>query len=161
MWGTRLRGRAWRFQALGEAGPWDVFSSMILLLAMVLDQRCVLGSLEKERLGVSRGIEHAPGSRDWGTENERSPAWRNRSAGVGKVSSLSGLRGTQLLELFPGHLCTCDDQPDLQKIYTNVFENSPQPGPVVMCTGYSYYRRIRWVTTAVDEEHTGQIHLGL
>ena len=57
-----------------------------------------------------------------------------------KVRCVWGPSATQELGLFLGHLCISDDQPDHQKIYTEVFENRPWHGPAVMCTGYGYYR---------------------
>lgn len=65
------------------------------------------------------------------------------------------LKATRVRGLFLGHLCTSGDQPDLQKVYTNVFENLPWPRPVVMCTGYGYYRRIQllllWMKNALGK----------
>ena len=65
------------------------------------------------------------------------------------------LKATRVRGLFLRHLCTSGDQPDLQKVYTNVFENSPWPGPVVMCTGHGYYRSIQllllWMKNELGE----------
>lgn len=70
------------------------------------------------------------------------------------------LKATRVRGLFLGHLCTSGDQPDLQKVYTNVFENLPWPGPVVMCTGIRLLQKDS-ITTAVDEECIGEINFGL
>lgn len=98
IWGSGLRRKGRRFQAVLEPSSGNLFPSMPVLQAV--NQRLVLGSLEKKRLELSRGSETGTRQENWaddlGMQAEAQP-YETRNAGLGKglVGKHIGPQGLQ------------------------------------------------------------------
>lgn len=72
--GDQAQRQSLEISSFGEVGPWNLFSSMILLLANGSGPKICVRILEKERLGGEKGHRACPRSQPGAPESERSPA---------------------------------------------------------------------------------------